>query len=306
MRPGDKFAVMLVPNGSVRDVAQPSSSASPTAPGSPIFSIPQANPNAKEQIADLVGNGQTFGMQNATGNRSGGNYNDIIFRVDGATGKASVIPTNVIGGNSWRESEVWHQITDRALSENQTPAVAPVANFALTPEQPSRTIDLSQVFSDPEKGQLRYEIVAGNSDSLSVSLQENRLNLTALPSACLTEVAIRATDAAGNSVTHTFSVTSSNLNRQSVASINSALAGLQAALNQAPEDFIAGLESPEGEEALAQLAGTLEENPELIQLLARPESLSQMGLSDTGIATLQQLLQSQELAEEMGLPLVER
>ncbi|MBW4497784.1 MAG: S8 family serine peptidase [Oscillatoria princeps RMCB-10] len=241
-------------------------------------------------------------MQNATGSRAGGEFNDIIFRVDGATGKAPAIPTNVIGGNSWRETEVWHQITDRALSDDRTPAVAPVANFALTPEQPSRTIDLSQVFSDPEKGELRYEIVAGNSESLSVSLQDNRLNLTSLPSAGLTEVAIRATDAAGNSVTHTFSVTSSNLNQQAVATVNSALAGLQAALNQDPEDFIAGLESPEGEEALAQLAGTLEENPDLIQLLARPESLSQMGLSDTGIATLQQLLQSPDLAEEMGLP----
>jgi chromosome segregation ATPase/pimeloyl-ACP methyl ester carboxylesterase len=302
MRPGDKFAVMLVPNGSVRDVAPASSTASPTVPVSPIFSIPQANPNAKEQIADLVGSGQTFGMQNATGSRAGGEFNDIIFRVDGATGKAPAIPTNVIGGNSWRETEVWHQITARALSEDLTPVIAPVANFALTPEQPSRTIDLSQVFSDPEKGELRYEIVAGNSQSLSVSLQENRLNLTSLPSAGLTEVAIRATDAAGNSVTHTFSVTSSNLNQQAVASINSALAGLQAALNQDPEDFTVGLESPEGEEVLAQLAGTLEENPELIQLLARPESLSQMGLSDTGIATLQQLLQSPDLAEEMGLP----
>ncbi|MGA9377306.1 MAG: DUF4114 domain-containing protein, partial [Phormidium sp.] len=92
MRPGDTFAVMLVPNGKVEQVFD-----NPAIGGNvrPLFSLVTSNPNDAfhtGQISDITGDGSTFVMEDMrvdTG--SDRDYNDIIFQVRGATGKAALM-----------------------------------------------------------------------------------------------------------------------------------------------------------------------------------------------------------------------
>jgi hypothetical protein len=96
MRPGDKFAIMLVPNGTVQQVAE-----NPIIGGDkrPLFSIPAANPDGKEQVKDLNGNSRIFAWEDIAGNWSDRDFNDFIIKIDGATGN---VPQ--IGQTNWLNS----------------------------------------------------------------------------------------------------------------------------------------------------------------------------------------------------------
>lgn len=156
-------------------------------------------------------------------------------------------------------------------------AIAPIPPVTLTLAQPNRTIDLTQIFTSKFGGQLYYEILGGNSDSLGVKLAGNQLQLSALGKAGVNNVAIRVIDNYGNFSTANFSVTANTLNPangvQQSLNIKQSLDDLTAVLEQNPEDLLAGFETPEGEQALESLTGLLDENPDLLQFLTQPESL---------------------------------
>ncbi len=88
MTPGDKFFFMLVPNGTVQQVYD-----NPGIGGDkkPLFSIATENPSdsfSVGQIADITGEGQLFVMEDmALSQESYRDYDDITFRVTGATSK---------------------------------------------------------------------------------------------------------------------------------------------------------------------------------------------------------------------------
>ncbi|SKB14229.1 putative Lysozyme [Planktothrix sp. PCC 11201] len=107
MQAGDQFAIMLVPNGKVAQVFQ-----NPDAEGSlrPLFSLATANPEDGfnvGQIADVTGDGNTFVMEDV---RVDGNtdkdYNDIVFQVRGATGKAVHLDEVINPAKDWRTSDL--------------------------------------------------------------------------------------------------------------------------------------------------------------------------------------------------------
>ncbi|WP_083883620.1 S8 family serine peptidase [Spirulina subsalsa] len=116
MRPGDTFGVMLVPNGTVQRLA-----ANPSAGGSlrPLFSLATANPDDGlnlGQIADVTGEGMTFAWEDArVDGKTDFDYNDIIFRVNGARGEAIHIEEVINPALDWRETEL-----GRALIEYVT------------------------------------------------------------------------------------------------------------------------------------------------------------------------------------------
>jgi hypothetical protein len=108
-------------------------------------------------------------------------------------------------------------------------------------------------------GQLYYEITGGNSDSLDVKISGNQLQLTALGEAGINNVAITVMDSYGNFSTANLSVTTEKLNPTIAVkprpNIKESFDNLTAALEQNPEDLLAGLETPEGEQALEDLTG---------------------------------------------------
>ena len=115
MRPGDTFGVMLVPNGRVQQVFD-----NPAATGGlrPFFSLATANPDnglQAKQIADVVGNGHTFAMEDWPLNNSPyKDYNDVIFQLTGANGSTPLLNDVINPALEWRNTSLGQQILEYA------------------------------------------------------------------------------------------------------------------------------------------------------------------------------------------------
>ncbi|NJN11930.1 MAG: DUF4114 domain-containing protein [Richelia sp. RM1_1_1] len=119
MNPGDDFAFMLVPQGKVQDVFE-----NPAMDGDkrPLFSIASANPgNAVQmmQLLDGTADGGVFGIEDLRLDKnSDADYNDIIFHVKGAAGKATPLIDVVNPGNPWYETVLGGELIDFAKTNN--------------------------------------------------------------------------------------------------------------------------------------------------------------------------------------------
>ena len=202
------------------------------------------------------------------------------------------------GSNSDSEPE------DEPPEPNEPPVISnPVDDLVLTPTNPTEGIDLTSIFSDPENSALTYEVIAGDSEYLTVNLtDDSQLELTALPKTGTTTVAIQATDVAGNSVIHSFDVTTSNLHQELVDELDNALSDLTAVLQENPSDLMTGLLSPAGVEVLDRIEEIVGQTPDILKLLTEPEVLGELGFDDDGVAAVQELLNSPEVGEFLGLP----
>jgi hypothetical protein len=113
MSPGKAFAVMLVPNGKVQEVFD-----NPEVGGDkrPLFSLSSSNPNDAwlyGQIADVTGAGQAFSIENqGVDTGSDRDYQDIIFKVTGATGKAVLLKEVIDPTKDWTISEGGNKLID--------------------------------------------------------------------------------------------------------------------------------------------------------------------------------------------------
>ncbi|MBP0028202.1 DUF4114 domain-containing protein [Roseofilum sp. Guam] len=123
MRSGDTFGVMLVPNKTVAKVFDnPGIGGS----GRPLFSMVTANPHEGfhvGQIADVTGDGSTFVMEDIRiDGKTDSDYNDIIFQIRGAKGKAALMDEVLAEGEDWRETEL-----GKGIIEYVKPYVTPDA-----------------------------------------------------------------------------------------------------------------------------------------------------------------------------------
>ena len=117
MKAGDKFAVMLIPHGTVEDVDEVlSNGESLRSKMRPLFSLATANPEdglQLGQIADVDGSGSTFVMEDlGIDGKSDRDYNDIIFQFKGATGEAIELDEVIKPGQDWRETETGESLLD--------------------------------------------------------------------------------------------------------------------------------------------------------------------------------------------------
>ncbi|HAX79405.1 MAG TPA: hypothetical protein DCY88_27160 [Cyanobacteria bacterium UBA11372] len=131
MRPGDTFAIILIPNrATMQQVADKSVTGDDVRP---LFSLPIANPDGSlvtGQIADITGEGNTFVMEDLRQDRpnSDRDYNDIIFQVRGAIGSAVSIDSVINPAKEWRTSNM-----GQALIEYAKAYVTPVDPIVETP-----------------------------------------------------------------------------------------------------------------------------------------------------------------------------
>ena len=113
MLPGDKFGLMLTPNGTIQQVFD-----NPKIGGAirPLFSLATANPSdgfQLGQIADITGNGNAFVMEDLRIDRnSDRDYNDMIFLVGGATGTAPVLSEVLNPSKDWRTTELGESLIE--------------------------------------------------------------------------------------------------------------------------------------------------------------------------------------------------
>ncbi|MEG4515097.1 DUF4114 domain-containing protein, partial [Microcoleus sp. F6_B4] len=124
MKSGEAFAVMLVPNGTVQDVFN-----NPGAGGDkrPLLSLSSTNPDDAwlyGQVADVTGNGKAFAMEDQrvdTG--SDKDYNDLVFNLTGATGKAPAIEKVIDPNKDWTKLDGGKKLIDYVKSKQ--PVVEP-------------------------------------------------------------------------------------------------------------------------------------------------------------------------------------
>ncbi|GGA27630.1 S8 family serine peptidase [Okeania sp. KiyG1] len=176
-----------------------------------------------------------------------------------------------------------------------------IPDINLTAENSSQVIDISELFTVPSGGNVEYKVISYDGELLNVNLQDNQLYIEALPKTGESKVTIQATSETGGIATHTFSVFNNYVAPESLATINSGLADLQNIIDANSGNLLAALNDDAGAVYADKLMGTLAENPEITQLLTSPESLNNLGLDNSSVATLQQLLESQELGNEFGL-----
>jgi chromosome segregation ATPase len=183
-------------------------------------------------------------------------------------------------------------------------------DLTLNPGQPT-SIDLSQVFIPAAEGEPigggsggaapQYDILAGNSNTLNVELDGDTLTIVPTPDAetGITPVAIRVTDASGNSVTTTVSVVTNNLPPDAVSEINTALTNLSGVIGR--DGILGGLDTETGGTALERLGEVVEKYKGLVSFLDKPELLVELGVKAENVEPLKALLNSEELARDLGL-----
>lgn len=266
MRPGDEFGLMLVPNGTVEQVWD-----NPGGEGAirPLFSLATANPEDGfhvGQIADVTGDQHTFVMEDLRVDEwTDQDYNDLIFQVTGATGKAVDLDTVINPDADWRTTELGQAILTHAESAYQASLlpeipdpgtiefIGEIDDIILTPEQPTATIDLATVFADTGESPLQFEIVTGDENAVAIALHNSTLYLTAGQENWSGSLAIRALNSAGDSLTHQFTVTTSQLTPESTQIFNDSLTELNRILAVNSGDLIAGLDSLADDSVILQL-----------------------------------------------------
>ncbi|MEL7143468.1 MAG: DUF4114 domain-containing protein [Cyanobacteria bacterium J06643_4] len=91
--PGSRVAIMLVSNGTIADVLSGGQTA--------LFSIAAHNPGGHAQIAQAASN--VFAMEDLQIGQGDADFNDIIFRVAGATGNVQPLQALAANGKNWLE-----------------------------------------------------------------------------------------------------------------------------------------------------------------------------------------------------------
>ncbi|MEM9540606.1 MAG: S8 family serine peptidase [Cyanobacteria bacterium P01_E01_bin.42] len=146
MEAGDRFGVMLIPNGTVEKVHK-----NPKIKGakSPLFSIATKG-NDFGQIADLNGEGHTFAMEDVNPGHKwfDRDYNDIIFQVIGATGTAQSFDNAVNPEKDWRQTELGQEILEYIKSpETITEKVKFIVDALYNP---SESLTISGLVTDED------------------------------------------------------------------------------------------------------------------------------------------------------------
>jgi len=158
--PGTHIAVMLVPNGSVQQVFD-----NPAVGGSirPLFSLASANPASRVHMGEIRPG--VFAMEDIRFDEgSDGDFNDVIFRLQGATGQIEPV-ANLIGSRQiWVNTPLGQQlflISDEALGD-PTAAAQPVFIASNNPVLPPVDANNLQV-SIPTSGVPQFN--AGNTEA---------------------------------------------------------------------------------------------------------------------------------------------
>jgi len=118
LRSGDRFAFMLVPNGTVQKVLDNPEIGNA---GRPLFSLATANPDDGlhlGQIADVKGDGSTFVWEDQRIDLgTDRDYNDLIFRVTGAKGEAISLDEVIDANKDWRRQDKFQDLVRQILGE---------------------------------------------------------------------------------------------------------------------------------------------------------------------------------------------
>ncbi|MBD3362785.1 peptidoglycan DD-metalloendopeptidase family protein [Candidatus Dojkabacteria bacterium] len=140
MQPYEEFGVMLVPDGTVQEVYE-----NPDIGGKkrPLFSMATSNPEDifyYGQIGDITGGGKGFAIEDQRmdeGHRSDKDYNDIIFKFNGASGEAPQISELLDPKKDWTGTELGNEIIEYVDESNNELPIPASGNILFKSDQES-------------------------------------------------------------------------------------------------------------------------------------------------------------------------
>ncbi|MEM7579170.1 MAG: Ig-like domain-containing protein [Mastigocoleus sp.] len=148
MNPGDRFAVMMVPDGTIQEVFD-----NPAADGviRPLFSISSANPGNAAQMMQLVPgstDGGVFGVEDMrVDGGSDRDYNDIVFQVTGAIGQLNSINDVISPEERWDLQPLGQQLINISIENNSFERAATTITTSLVNDGGLSTTD--KITPDP-------------------------------------------------------------------------------------------------------------------------------------------------------------
>jgi hypothetical protein len=123
MRPGDRFGLVLLPNGTFQQWADAISRPNPDGANRQpplLFSLEIAGlnpPSLNSTLADVTGQGRIFGMEDVRLNaQSDRDYNDMVFQLEGATGAVPPLDALVNPQRDWRSTVVGQSISNAGFN----------------------------------------------------------------------------------------------------------------------------------------------------------------------------------------------
>ncbi|MEG3931480.1 FG-GAP-like repeat-containing protein, partial [Microcoleus sp. T3_B1] len=153
MTPGDTFAVMVIPNGTIQ-ISYANQWLWELFPEHrPLFSVPSTNPSFSSYqlaLSDVTGTGNTFAIEDVPVAQADGDYNDIIFSFIGATGSATPLDTAINPAREWRTTPLGQQIISYANSLVPNDTAAPAISATLTND--TGTSNSDRITSNPTIG----------------------------------------------------------------------------------------------------------------------------------------------------------
>jgi LysM repeat protein len=118
MNPGEAFAVMLVPDGTVKEVFDRPDIGGNKRPLFSLSSIDEDDDWLLGQVADITGDGKAFSIEDRSITPlSDYDYDDVIFRLTGATGKAVSVKEVIAPAKDWTKSTGGKKLIDYITSK---------------------------------------------------------------------------------------------------------------------------------------------------------------------------------------------
>lgn len=299
MKPGDRFGLMLVPNGRFQEVLE-----NPEIEGAkrPLFSMATANPEDHfhvGQLADVTGDGNTFVFEDLrvdTG--SDEDYNDLVFRVEGTRGQAESLDDYINPDNDWRETVIGQEIIEYAQS-----FVEPDEPIVVLDPTGATEIPIEDLFVKlPESEAWTYEVVDAGSPELNLSFEEQTLLIEPTSNEIdIEQITIRAMNGDGESIIQRPILILDVPDSETTQVINELLIEAGDVLETLARD--ADAQSSEGLANLADtLNGLVEEQPRVFKFLVQPDTLLALGIEQPQVDTAYELIHSEVVGQELGLP----
>ena len=185
MTPGDTFAVMLIPNSSVQQAYDDLLLGATSSESRPLFSIAPANPSDTAymlSLADTTGTGNTFALEDMSRPNSDSDYNDLIFKISGATGNAPNLDTLINPDREWRNTTLGQQLlndVNNSNPENNPPVVSPTSVRTYT--ELETTISLGNLATDAEGDPLTISVLNPVNGTVLFNPSTNKVSFKPAP-----------------------------------------------------------------------------------------------------------------------------
>ena len=303
MTPGDQFGIMLIPDGTFQDVIDNPEVGEAKRP---LYSMATANPDDHfhvGQLADVTGDGKTFVFEDWRADAGTDNdYNDLIFRIEGAEGEAVNLDEVIDPELEWRDSIVGQEIINYAESFVETDPIIVLAPEGIT------QIDLEPLFPElPEAEEWTFEVLDSGTQDLNPQIDGETLTAETQPEVEIERIAVQATNSEGEVYIQRPILIANGPAPETMEVLTDLLVEFEDTF-QALSEIENPLDFPDLEPVqrlislVEQFDELLEAQPTILEFLVQPQTLVALDVDESTVDTVYQLIHSDEVGQLLGLP----